>query len=214
MDTVSAIIAFCLAVGLLTIIPGLDTALVLRTAVISGRKSAMLAASGIALGSLGWGVIVALGLGALLTVSEVAYLILQYAGAAYLCFLGGKMVKDAIMQKGTSAKAPDSLVHDIEGSRWLARGFLTNILNPKVGVFYVSLLPHFIPAGANVANFSIVLASIHAAMGVAWFAVLTTATAPLTRFLNKPATVRSLDGMTGTVLIALGLRLALARRPA
>lgn len=214
MDAGSAIIAFCLAVGLLTIIPGLDTALVLRTAAINGRKSAMLAASGIALGSLGWGVIVALGLGALLTVSQVAYLVLQYAGAAYLCFLGGKMLKDAVFPKAASSGAADISVPDIEGSRWLARGFLTNILNPKVGVFYVSLLPQFIPTGANVAMFSVLLASIHAAMGIAWFALLTTATAPLTRFLNKPATTRTLDGMTGTVLVAFGLRLALERRPA
>lgn len=214
MDAGSAIIAFCFAVGLLTIIPGLDTALVLRTAAINGRKSAMLAASGIALGSLGWGVIVALGLGALLTVSQVAYLILQYAGAAYLCFLGGKMIKDAIVLKAASSEPTNIPIPDIEGSRWLARGFLTNILNPKVGVFYVSLLPQFIPTGANVAILTVLLAAIHAVMGIAWFALLTTATAPLTRFLNKPATTRTLDGMTGTVLVAFGLRLALERRPA
>lgn len=99
MNAGSAIIAFCLAVGIFTIIPGMNTALVLRTAAINGRKSAMLAASGIALGSLGWGVIIALGLCALLTFSQVAYLILQYTGAAYLCFLGGQMIKDAIFQE-------------------------------------------------------------------------------------------------------------------
>ncbi len=214
MDPVSAIVAFCLAVGLLTIMPGLDTALVLRTAAINGRRSAMLAAGGIASGSLAWGVIVALGLGALLTVSHIAYLVLQVAGVGYLCFLGYRMVRDAIFpnlaMSGAQAK-PDP---DIEGSRWLARGFLTNILNPKVGIFYVSLLPQFIPAGVNVAMFSILLAAIHAMMGVAWFAVLTTATAPLSRFLAKPATTRTLDGVTGTVLIASGLRLALERRTA
>lgn len=171
----------------------------------------MSAASGIALGSLGWGLIVALGLGALLTVSQVAYLVLQYAGAAYLCFLGGKMIKDAIRPKTALKESP---VPDIEGSRWLVRGFLTNILNPKVGVFYVSLLPQFIPTGTNVAMFSVLLASIHAVMGIAWFALLTSATAPLTRLLSKPATARTLDGMTGTILVAFGLRLALARRPA
>lgn len=214
MDPMSAIIAFCLAVGLLTIMPGLDTALVLRTAAINGRKSAMSAAGGIALGSLAWGVVVALGLGALLTISHVAYLVLQFSGAAYLCFLGGKMIRDAIFGKAGMRDERTAPAPEIEGSRWLGRGFLTNILNPKVGVFYVSLLPQFIPAGANVALFSILLAAIHAAMGLAWFAVLTTATAPLSRFLAKPATARTLDGVTGTVLVAFGLRLALERRPA
>lgn len=108
----------------------------------------------------------------------------------------------------------NSLVPDIEGSRLLARGFLTNILTSKVGVFYVSLLPQFIPTGANVALFSVLLVAIHVVMGVAWFALLTAATAPLTGFLNKPLTTRSLDGMTGTLLVAFGLRLASERRPA
>ena len=201
MDPLTAVLSFSAAAALLTLTPGLDTALVLRTAAIEGGRQAFLAGSGISCGALSWGIVTALGLGALLAVSETAYLVLQIGGAAYLVFLGGGMLKNALFGSRNGLETPDLPAEPRRGRSWFLRGLMTNLLNPKVGVFYVSFLPQFIPAGANVPFFSVGMAAIHATMGLLWFAVLILATQPLSRFLRRPATMRSLDGMTGTVLI-------------
>ena len=92
MTGTGALAAFTLTAALLTITPGLDTALVLRTAAAEGPRRAMLAAIGIALGCLGWGAVVGAGLGALLAASQLAYDVLRWAGAAYLLYLGTKLL--------------------------------------------------------------------------------------------------------------------------
>ena len=93
----------------------------------------------------------------------------------------------------------------------MRRGFLTNLLNPKVGVFYISFLPQFLPAGVPAGPFIFLLAAIHGAMGLAWFAVLIAATRPLAGLLQRTAVVRWLDRVTGGVFLAFGARLALER---
>jgi len=195
-----SLIAFTLAAALLTVTPGLDTALVLRTAAAEGPRRALAAALGICLGCLAWGALVAVGLGMLLQASELAYLALKWIGAAYLLYLGLRLIFARRGQPGAPEPAPRA--------NWFARGLLTNLLNPKVGAFYVSFLPQFIPAGASVPWTTLLLASIHAALGLLWFALLIGATRPLARMLRNPALVRGLDRATGAVLIFFGLRLA------
>jgi threonine/homoserine/homoserine lactone efflux protein len=200
-----SLLAFSVAAALLTVTPGLDTALVLRTAAVEGPKPAMHAGAGIVCGVLAWGLLTALGLGAVLAISETAYLVLQIAGAAYLFYLGGHLLWAALAEPLPSSSAGTT------SRAWFARGVLTNLLNPKVGVFYVSFLPQFIPAGAEVITFSMLLASIHGAMGLVWFAALVLATRPLAHWLRQPTVVRALNGLTGAALIAFGLRLAVSR---
>jgi threonine/homoserine/homoserine lactone efflux protein len=89
---------------------------------------------------------------------------------------------------------------------------LTNLLNPKVGVFYVTFLPQFIPAGVSVISFSMLLAAIHATEGMLWFLVLILATRPLSRWLRRPSVAKTLDRATGTVLVGFGLGLVLDRQ--
>jgi threonine/homoserine/homoserine lactone efflux protein len=86
------------------------------------------------------------------------------------------------------------------------------MLNPKVGVFYVTFLPQFVPAGTEVATFTVLLAAVHATEGVLWFGLLVAATRPLTGLLRRAAVVRALDRLTGSVLVAFGLRLAFEER--
>jgi threonine/homoserine/homoserine lactone efflux protein len=202
---------FLLATLLLTITPGIDTALVLRTSAVEGPRQGMLAGAGIAAGSVIWGVITALGLSALLAVSATAYLVVQLAGAAYLVYLGVGMIWNAL--SGPEPMAAGELGEiSIQSSRaWFFRGLLTNLLNPKVGVFYVSFLPQFIPAGDHVAPLIVLLAIIHAALGLCWFGVLTLATQRLSRVLRRSGVVRGLDGATGTLMVLFGLRMALDR---
>ncbi|WP_420132729.1 LysE family translocator [Rhodopseudomonas sp.] len=215
MDPISAVAAFTAAAALLTLTPGLDTALVLRTATVEGARSAMAAGAGVSAGVLAWGLLVSLGLGALLALSEIGYRVLQIAGAAYLIWLGGQMIHAALRRHPaaplTAEPAGGEGPH-ASPAGWFWRGMVTNLLNPKVGVFYVSFLPQFIPTDVPVVAFSVGLAAIHATMGLLWFAALTAATRPLARLLRRPGFTRSIDGLTGAVLIGFGLRLALERR--
>jgi threonine/homoserine/homoserine lactone efflux protein len=205
MSVGTSLALFVVAAALLTITPGLDTALVLRTAAVEGPRRAFLAALGIACGCLTWGAAVALGLGALLAASQAAYTVLKWAGAVYLAWLGINLILRPRSKFELTANGGR------RGNAWL-RGFLTNLLNPKIGVFYVSFLPQFTPAGVPAGPFIFLLAAIHVALGLPWCALLIAATAPLKRWLANAAVVRWLDRATGAVFLGFGARLALERR--
>jgi threonine/homoserine/homoserine lactone efflux protein len=203
-----ALIAFAVAAGLLTITPGLDTALVLRTAAVEGPKKAWLAAFGIFLGTLAWGAMVALGLGALFAASALAFAILKWVGAVYLVWLGANLIlkpRDRF-EVGAAAPAADTR------RAWLWRGLFNNLLNPKVGVFYASFLPQFVPHGVPAAPWMFMLAGLHVLMGVPWFAALIGATRPISGLLQRTTVVRWLDRVTGGVFLGFGVGLALSRR--
>jgi len=206
MDQVALLTAFTLAAALLTVTPGLDTALVLRTSLTEGRTSAALAGAGICAGLMIWGGAAAIGLGALMTASALAYEVLRWCGAAYLIWLGVSLI--ARPRRAFEMNTTQRATH---GARWLRVGLMSNLLNPKIGVFYVSFLPLFTPAGAGVA-WTMMLAAIHVAETIAWFALLIVATQPLRALFQKPSIVRWLDRVTGGVFIAFGAGLALARR--
>jgi len=203
-----SLVAFTLAAALMTVTPGLDTALVLRTAAVEGARRAWCAALGIALGCLAWGAIVAGGLGMLLAASELAYGVLKYAGAAYLFYLGIRLLAATREAFGDGME----MRREASAAAWFRRGLLTNLLNPKVGVFYVSFLPQFVPAGASVAATTLLLAAIHAALGLLWFAALILATRPVAAALRQPRTIRLLDRATGAVFLLFAGRLALSQR--
>jgi len=198
------LIAFLAAASILVMTPGVDTAMVLRAVAVGGRRSAMLAATGIAAGCLAWGAAASVGLGALLHASETAYTVVKFAGAAYLVWVGAKLLMRP--RRSLDRLASESPSPEIE--RPFSRGLLTNLLNPKVGVFYVTFLPQFLPAGVNVAAYSLMLTVLHVALTVLWFALLVAATAPLSAFLRRPSAVQALDRLTGCVFVAFGLKLA------
>jgi len=206
MTVTTALIAYLAAATLLTITPGLDTAIVLRTSAVEGPRRAALAALGVICGCLAWGVAAALGLGVVLAASHLAYTVLKWAGAAYLAWLGVNLF--------VKPRAAFDLAATPTGPRagnWWVRGFLTNLLNPKVGVFYVSFLPQFVPSHVAPAPFILLLAVIHGALGALWFAGLIGASAPLKRWLQRAAVVRWLDRLTGVVFLGFGARLAFDR---
>jgi threonine/homoserine/homoserine lactone efflux protein len=210
-----ALIAFTVAAALLTITPGLDTALVLRTAAVEGSRRAALAGAGICCGLFGWALAVSVGLGALLAISRLAYDILRIVGACYLIYLGARIFfrRSGTLLDGTAEtpRARQNYSSNASAPRWFARGFLTNVLNPKVGVFYVTFLPQFIPAGVGVTSFSLLLASIHVAEGIVWFILLISATSLFSQWLRRPRVAKAIDRVTGTVLIGFGVVLALEK---
>jgi threonine/homoserine/homoserine lactone efflux protein len=207
MISISASLAsFIAAASLLTIAPGLDTALVLRTAARGGPRPAALTSLGIAVGCFSWATLVAVGLGALLAASEVAYATLRWIGAAYLVYIGYKMLRHPRRSFLPEARNTDG------GQRAFSTGVLTNLLNPKVGVFYVSFLPQFVPQGVPVGPYILLLGAIHALLGLIWFACLIAATQPIARFLQRPPVVRTCDRVTGGMFVAFGIGLALQSR--
>ncbi|MBF8642869.1 MULTISPECIES: LysE family translocator [Pseudomonas] len=206
MPIIDNVVAFTLAATLLTLTPGLDTALVLRTAAVEGRAQAIRAALGINAGCLIWGTAVAFGLGALIAVSELAYDVLKYCGAAYLCWLGLNMM----VRPRNSMVANDTT--RVQNTNWFLKGMLGNVLNPKVGIFYVSFLPQFIPQGHSLILWTFGLVSIHVVIGFIWSMALIGATRPLAQILRREKVIQWMDRLTGGVFLLFAARLALSKR--
>lgn len=207
MSIADNLMAYTFAATLLTLTPGLDTALILRTATVEGRKQAIRAALGINAGCLLWGAAVAFGLGALIAVSELAYDILKYCGAAYLAWLGVNMLLRPRQSLGT-VSTTDSRPQ----ANWFVKGMLGNLLNPKVGIFYVSFLPQFIPQGQPLVAWTFGLVSIHVALGLLWSMILIGATQSLAGVLRREKVIQWMDRATGLVFVLFAARLALSRR--
>ena len=208
MTVLQALTAFILAATLLTLAPGPDTAMILRTAATEGPRRGWLAALGIASGCLVWGLAIALGLSAVLAASHMVYTLLKWAGAAYLLWMGLGLLFQPRSRFDLEA-APGQ---PAKGRNWFVRGLFNNLLNPKIGVFYVSFLPQFTPLGVPAGPFIVLLAAIHVVIGLIWSGCLIGATRPLKRWLAEAAVVKSLDRITGGVFILFAGRLILEPR--
>lgn len=206
MSITDNLLAFTFAATLLTLTPGLDTALVLRTATVEGKQQALRAALGINAGCLLWGAAVAFGLGAVIAVSELAFNLLKYCGAAYLAWLGLNM----LLRPRRSFAPADA--DGNPGAYWFLKGMLGNVLNPKVGVFYVSFLPQFIPQGQPLVLWTFGLVSIHVVLGLIWSLLLIGATRSLSGVLQREKVLQWMDRTTGMIFVLFAARLALSRR--
>lgn len=149
--TDTALLAWVVVAFLGVMTPGIDTMLVLRHTVLGGRPAGLWVVVGIAAGSLAWATASLTGLTALLAASRLAYDAVRIAGAAYLIWLGASAIWKSLPRRGVG-HAPEDVGAQLEGpspTRGLRTGLVTNLLNPKVGVFYISLLPQFLPTGAG-----------------------------------------------------------------
>lgn len=201
----TALWSFALVVGLLTLTPGIDTALVLRTSALGERRQAWGVVLGIQTGTLIWGTLTSAGVTALLTASHLAYEVLRWTGAAYLVWMGIGLLRN----RGGGAEPERLPTGGGVRSGW-RRGTLTNLLNPKVGVFYVAVLPQFIPAGAPHFAAGVALTCVHVVEGLLWSAVLVGFARAVRGWLSRPAARRLLDRVTGAVVVGFGVRLALS----
>ena len=204
----AAILGFAAVALVLTVIPGLDTTVVLRTALTQSRKHAFASALGISVGALAWGVAAAVGAAALLAASEVAYRILTIAGAAYMAYLGVMLIVRSFRH---SSLPVEQNVAPAPVWRTFLTGVWTNLLNPKIGVFYVATIPQFIPAGASPLGMGLLLAGVHDLIALIWFAGIIGGAQIARRWLAHARALRIIDRVAGTVLIAFGARLALAK---
>lgn len=211
MDITTALLSFAVVAALLTITPGLDTALVLRSALVQGRRLAIATSMGIIAGAFVWGIAAAVGLAALLRASEGAFIALKLVGAAYMVWLGARMLWTRVIRPRPEAHTADAekLPRHWWGS--FGKGLLTNLLNPKVGAFYVAVLPQFIPLGSNELLMGVLLAGVHGLETAAWFTLIIFGAHGVRRFLERDAARRAIDGVTGLALVGFGVGLALSR---
>lgn len=209
MTVASALWSFALLAGVLTIIPGPDSALILRSALVQGKKHAYATALGIATGTFAWGAAAAVGAAALLAASELAFTILKIVGSVYLAYLGITMIVKSFRRQKveTDAAAPVGTLRAA-----FARGAVTNLLNPKVGVFYIALIPQFIPEGVAPVGMGLLLALVHVVESLVWFTGLILAAHFARKWLSSPRVSAWIDRVTGGILVAFGAVLALESR--
>jgi threonine/homoserine/homoserine lactone efflux protein len=167
----------------------------------------------IATGSLIWGVAAAIGISALLSASTAAYTTLRIIGAGYMIWLGLRMIWASAVGQFSAVDTEES-ASPAASSGWRSwcQGLLTNLLNPKIGAFYLSMLPQFIPAHASPLVMGLLLALVHDLEGMMWFALIILGTHGIRDRLRRRSVQRSVDGLTGTVLIGFGLKLGLFAR--
>jgi threonine/homoserine/homoserine lactone efflux protein len=195
--------------ALLTLVPGPDMAIVTRRAVSAGRADGLRTVAGIACGLLVWGALTAAGLAALLAASAGVYLAVKLAGAAYLVFLGVQ----ALRRPGRGGGGGDAdAAHDTAaaaGGAWRT-GLVSNVLNPKIAVFYTGLLPtlapHELPPAAGMG----LLVLVHVLLTLLWLGSYVYVLSRAQRLFARPGVRRALDRVTGVVLIAFGVRVATA----
>jgi threonine/homoserine/homoserine lactone efflux protein len=205
----ASLLAFIPVALLLTLIPGADTALVTRNALALGMRGARWTILGILTGCLLHATASALGLSAILATSARAYDTVKLVGAVYLVWLGVQAIRNARVDRGCEGSAPGTTSL---GGHPFVQGFLTNILNPKVALFYLTFLPQFIPASAPVLRTSLLLAMIHNVLGFAWLSLYARFVDRLRVALTRPMVKAWLERVTGSALVALGARLAWERR--
>lgn len=202
----AASVTFALAAALIVLLPGPDTLVVLRNLIRSGRRTAARTVVGVLSGLTVWVATAAFGLAALLHASEDAYTALRIVGAGYLLWLG--------IQTLRTRRTPELLTIDAARPRrrWLGSGYsaglATDLLNPKVGVFFVTFLPGFVPSGVPVGRASLAFGGIFVVETALYFALLLFLAGRITGWMRDAKIRRRLDWATGTVLIGFGVRLA------
>lgn len=215
MSVHEAVAGFALVAALLTLVPGLDTALVLRTSLTSRRRSALATAGGIQVGCLAWGAAAALGATAVLAASQTAYRVLTLAGAAYLVWMGVRLLVAGFRntpQDDDGGHAGPRPAAGVSPGRGFTTGLVTNLLNPKVGVFYLATIPQFSAAGVPPLAMGLLLAGVHCAIGTVWLTSLVLGSSALGSRLASTAFARWVDRVTGGVLVLFGVRVALSAR--
>jgi threonine/homoserine/homoserine lactone efflux protein len=203
----SAALAFLGVSAVVIVTPGQDTALTIRNTLAGGRRSGVFTALGVATGQATWTLAAAAGIAALLSASEPLFVALKLVGAAYLIFLGAQTLAGALRRGERHAGPAATRRATARGS--FRQGVISNLGNPKMAVFFTSLLPQF--GGTSFAAL-LGLGLVFCAMTFVWLSAYGVAVAKAGDVLRRPRIRRTLDAVTGTVLVAFGLRLATESR--
>ncbi len=207
MLTTAQVLTFGGVVALGAMSPGPDFAVVMRRSALGGRAHGTATAVGVAVGVLAWAIAAATGVAALIAAAALAFTLIKLVGAGYLVYLGVQALRSA--RRSREARSGPSLGPAAGPGLWgpFRDGVLCNALNPKAAIFFVALLPQFLPAGAGLLPL-LTLSLIAVGITAAWFITVANLVAAFRRLFARPAVRRLIDGMSGTVLIGLGVRLA------
>lgn len=207
--TASQLGAFVVTSSLLIVLPGVDMALMTRQVVVYGRRAALGTYGGLLTGGLGHASAATAGLSAVLAASSTAYALVRGIGASYLVWLGAQMLWN-------SRRAGVPLLPDVPARRGLMTlrrayllGLLSNLTNPKVLLFFVALLPQFVPPGPRAALRTAILSGLFIAMATAWWVGYVIALERLGGWLRRPSVQTLVERLSGVALVLLGVRLAL-----
>jgi threonine/homoserine/homoserine lactone efflux protein len=199
---IDKIAVFAVLSLILTVTPGPDSLLVLRGSLLAGRRAGAQVAAGATSGSLAWGICSAAGLTAILAASAQLFRAVQLAGACYLLFLGIRGWRAAA---GHATGHPATRPGRSPGFR---TGLLSNLLNPKVGLFFLTVMPQLIPRHANVTGYALAFAATDALIAGSWLAIVAWISGKARTLLERPRVRTALDRAAGTALVALGLKVA------
>ncbi len=188
------------------VVPGQDTALTIRNTLLGGRRPGILTAAGVASGQACWTLAASAGVVALLRASEPAFLALRLAGAGYLVLLGVQALVSALRGENKGLFA-DSSPRPLLPRTAFRQGLVSNLGNPKMAVFFTSLLPQFGSSFVALAGRGLLFCSLT----LVWLSLYAVVVARAGDFLRRARIRRTLEGLTGAVLVALGLRLAAER---
>jgi RhtB (resistance to homoserine/threonine) family protein len=206
------LLVFTGVAALVIVIPGPDTAVVTKNAVLHGRRIGLGTSLGVNAGLSVWTIAAAVGIASLVRASAVAFTVLKLAGALYLIWLGVQALRAARQPSAGGRVARFTERRQLSTLGGFRQGFLSNIANPKIGVFFTSLLPQFVDPGRPVLVPFLVLGTVFILMNILWLSGYALAASQAARTLQKPKVKAALDRFTGIVLIAIGLRLATERR--
>jgi threonine/homoserine/homoserine lactone efflux protein len=206
--------AFVAVAALLAVTPGADTLLVARNVLGRGRTAGLATIAGIAAGCFVHAALSAVGVSLILVRSAEAFHALKWGGAAYLIILGVQSIRGWWRADEGVAVAAEADRHRMGARRRRSfmEGLLTNVLNPKVGLFYLAFLPQFIRPGDPVVARSLLLGALHVGIGVVWLSLLSLSLVRIRPLVESRLWRARLEGASGAVLIALGVRLAAERR--
>ena len=197
--------------ALVILLPGPDTAVVTKNVLVHGRGAGLAASVGVCTGLSVWTLTAALGIASLLRASAVAFTALKLVGAAYLVWLGIQAFRAARLA-GARAAVEGPVRPAIGATRGFRQGLFSNLANPKIAVFFTSLLPQFVDPGRAVLLPFLALGGVFVVMTLAWLCAYSLAAARAAQALQRPRVKASLDRITGTALVALGVRLAFEHR--
>jgi threonine/homoserine/homoserine lactone efflux protein len=208
----SHLLAFLGVSALVIVTPGQDTALTIRNTLLGGRRAGIFTAVGVSAGQACWTLAASAGIAALLVASEPAFMAVKLAGAAYLVFLGAQALWSAIAGNEARHAVREGGSRSLEPRVALRQGLVSNLGNPKMAVFFTSLLPQFVPGGSASFGLLLALGLLFCAMTLTWLTAYAFAVARAGDVLRRARVRRALDAIVGAVLVAFGLRLAAERR--
>ena len=203
------LISFAILAWFLTMLPGIDTAQVLRAVAIGGKKQAYATLFGIMCGVWIWGIGAALGISALLVTSKSAYLVLKIIGAGYLLYLGFKMIWES--RKIDSESITTRIEEKKDFRKTFNKAFLITFTNPKNGAFYVAILPVFLPEGMPAFFGGLILSTIHNLCCLVWFTMMIYGANFAKETLRKPNVQKIVERVSGIALIGFGIKLAMEK---